>query len=204
MKTAFLLGTVALAATIASTASAEERTKTRVLRDRDGNAVSTTRTTSFTTDEHKDVMVNSRADERRIYDDEHWTLAPMLGWGSNGLGLSVGARAGYTFDVPLYLGGNFMYHVGDSGGAHAYYPSAEVGYDIGIKDVVLRPYGGVGALFTSAPNSATTSTGVVYPGLTAHYLVPRSPVFLGGDARLLVPFEGSASVALTGTTGLNF
>ncbi len=181
-------------------------TKTKVdNKDRDADvAVSTTRTTSAVHDprDRRDV-VESRAEERREVEGRHFTLAPMVGYGSNDLGVGFGARVGYTFATPVYLGGNFMYHAGESGIRNAYYPSAELGYDIGAGPVLFRPYVGGGALFRNT-TTRDTSTGLLYPGLTVHYLIARSPAFVGGDARVLVPFEGSAALAVNATTGLNF
>jgi hypothetical protein len=206
MKTAILLSLTIGALAVAATASAEEKTtrtkKTTVRRDH--AVVSTTRTTAASYDPYyrRDV-VESRAEERRRIEGKHLTLEPMIGAASNGFGLGFGGRVGYTFDTPVYVGGNFVYHVGsDTPRAYAYYPSGEVGYDFGIDDVVLRPYGGIGVLFRGG-DVASTSTGLVYPGFTFHWLVPRSPAFIGADARVLLPFEGTAAFAMMGTAGAN-
>lgn len=198
------LSLVALTA-VAGTASAEDRVvvvKTKVVKREE--PVGTTHTTSAYVEPApgRDI-IGSRADERRIEEGKHWTLAPMLGGGTNGLGFGIGARLGYTFNTPVYVGGNFMYHATDGASTYAYYPSAEIGYDIGVDSVLLRPYGGVGAL-VSGDRFGNGSTGLVYPGFTVHYLVPRSPAFVGGDARVLLPFEGSAAFSAFATTGLNF
>jgi hypothetical protein len=201
MKTTILMGALALALGVSATAAAEETTvttkKTTVKHQRE--PVGTTRTTAAYYGGPRDVGEN-RADERRVLEGRHLTIAPMLGYGSNGLGVGVGGRIGYTFDTPVYLGGNVMYQAGDRGSAAVWYPSAEVGYDIGVSSVLFRPYGGVGALLRSANE---TSTGLVYPGMTVHWLIPRSAAFLGGDARVLVPFDANPGFAMAFTTGLN-
>ena len=215
MRIGILLSCGALALAVAAPAMADEvirpkktkttRTTKAENKDRDADvAVSTTRTTSAVNDPRsgRDV-VESRAEDRREEEGRRFTLAPMLGYGTNDLGVGVGARVGYTFETPVYLGGNFMYHAGENGIRNAYYPSAELGYDIGAGPVLFRPYAGAGALFRNTV-TRDTSTGLVYPGLTVHYLIPRSPAFVGGDARVLVPFEGTAAVAMTASTGLNF
>ena len=102
-----------------------------------------------------------------------------------------------------------MYHTGsDNATVYTHYPSGELGYDIGVGPMLLRPYAGLGAMFgerrIANGQRDTLTTGVVYPGLTAHYLIPRSPAFLGADGRVLVPFEGEAGVGVSGTAGLNF
>ena len=204
--TTLLLSLTVFALVFATAASAEEksRTKKKTVDRRGHTVVSTTRTTAATYEPYyrRDV-VESRAEERRRVEGRHLTLEPMVGAGTNGLGFGVGGRLGYTFTTPVYVGGNFVYHTGEGvPRTHAYYPSAEVGYDIGIDDILLRPYGGVGALFRGG-DVPSTSTGVVYPGLTFHWLIPRSPAFLGADARVLLPFEGSAAFAMMGTAGAN-
>lgn len=217
MRIGILLSFAALGLAVAAPAMADDidatrttktrtKTKTKVEnKDRDADvAVSTTRTTSAVNDPRsgRDV-VESRAEDRREVESRRVTLAPMLGYGTNDLGVGVGARVGYTFEAPVYLGGNFMYHAGENSIRSAYYASAELGYDIGAGPVLLRPYAGTGAFFRNTV-ARDTSTALVYPGFTVHYLIPRSPAFVGGDARVLIPLEGSAAVALTASTGLNF
>ena len=168
----------------------------------DDDVVATTTTTSAVTDDRRDAGP-IRPRDRRIEEGRYVTLAPMFGYGTDGYGIGAGARAGYTFSVPVYVGGNFMYHAGD--GRAGYYPSVEVGADIGVgSSVVLRPYGGAGVLFRDRPSGVDASTGLLYPGFAAHYLVPRSPAFVGGDGRVLLPVNGPSSVVVTATTGLAF
>lgn len=222
MRFVFCMGLAASALVIASPVFAHDddvRAKKRVqVQNKDDDrdrAVSTTRTTSFTpttssaNDPTRRDVVESRAEERRDVEGKNVTLAPMLGYGTNGLGLGVGARLGYTFRTPVYIGANYMYHAGTNEGTiYTHYPSGELGYDIGVGPVLFRPYGGVGALFGARRlgdgTRDTLNTGVVYPGLTAHYLIPKSPAFVGADGRVLIPFEGSAAVGISGTAGLNF
>ncbi|HVH46567.1 MAG TPA: hypothetical protein VM925_29705 [Labilithrix sp.] len=167
-------------------------------RDSDA-AVSTTRTTRAVVEPRRDVA-ETRAEERREVEGKRFSAAPMLGYGSNGLGVGLGARFGYTFETPVYVGGNVMFHAGEMGVSSSFYPSAEVGYDLGVGSWLLRPYGGGGVFL-----SAGTSTALIYPGFTAHYLFPNSPAFVGGDARLLVPVEfRTAAFVATATGGLNF
>jgi hypothetical protein len=210
MKTTLSLSLAVVVLAFAGSASAREKTKktTSTVVTDDGTRVSTTRTTSATTDPeypyYRRDVVESRADYRRRIEGKHWTLAPMVGYGSNGLGVGVGGRLGYTFATPIYIGGNFVYHAGadTTPRIHAYYPSAEFGYDFGVDTVLLRPYGGVGVLFRGG-DVPTTNTGLVYPGFTFHWLIPRSPAFLGADARVLLPFDGGAALAVMGTVGAN-
>jgi len=203
MKTSLLLGASVLSLAFASTALAETRTVKVTNKDRDPDrAVSTTHTTSAVTTDRRDV-VESSAEERREVEGDHWTVAPLVGAATNGYGVGIGARVGYTFATPVYLGANFMYQTGsdDSRSSASYYPSAEIGYDIGVGDVLLRPYGGVGALLR---NGGGNDTALLYPGFTMHYLIPRSPAFVGADARVLLPVQGAAAFSAEGTTGVNF
>src|SRR6185369_7487167 len=132
---------------------------------------STTRTTAAVTTPRHDVVEN-RAEERREVEGDRWTIAPMIGGATNGLGFGMGARLGYTFATPVYLGANYMYHTGsdDNARTYAHYPSGEIGYDAGVGPVLIRPYGGAGVLFRGG-NGASTNTGLVYPGLTVHVLI---------------------------------
>ena len=166
-------------------------------------------------------VIESRAEARREGEGRRVTVAPLLGYGFNDLGVGVGARAGYTFDIPVYVGGTFMYHTGTDklvdrpgvteSSSSFLYPALEVGYDIGIGPVLLRPYAGAGVLFG---RMSTTTNGVsatdterafmLYPGATASYLIGRSPVFVGGDTRVLLPLENQGiSLTLLATAGLH-
>ena len=44
---------------------------------------------------------------------------------------------------------------------------------------------------------------MIYPGITAQYILPRSPLFLGADMRVLLPLEGeNASFSMFATAGI--
>jgi hypothetical protein len=88
----------------------------------------------------------------------------------------------------------------------------EAGYEIPVGPVVVRPYAGIGALFVSvsttlggAESSDTRSTVALWPGCTVTYDVPRSPVFVGGDTRLLIATAGGdPSLGVFATGGVRF
>jgi hypothetical protein len=181
--------------------------------------VSTTQTTSANP-ERRDIL-ESRPEARREGEGRHVSVAPLFGFGTNDLGVGLGARAGYTFDTPVYLGGTFLYHFGTDNSvagtglteSHSrfMYPAAELGYDFGIGAVLIRPYVGGGILFGSTSSrtlagverSASERPGIVYPGVTGQYIFHRSPVFVGGDTRLLIPLvDRTPSFALLATGGL--
>lgn len=217
MKASVVIGVAGLALTIAASASADQRgNKTKVEnKDKDTDTsvstsqpssatpTSTTQTTAANYDSRRDV-VESRAEDRREVRGDRWTMAPQVGAATGGYGLGVGARVGYTFRTPIYVGGNFMYHQngGVPGSERAFYPSAEVGYDVGIGPVLVRPYLGAGLLL----RDAASTTGLIYPGVTAAYLIKDTPAFVGADGRVLLPTGDGApnAVALSGTAGVNF
>lgn len=84
-------------------------------------------------------------------------LGLLVGYGlgegeGNAYNLGFGVRAGYALDMGLYLGGTFVYHLGESesaGGievsAGVHYFGAEVGYGIDAGPVNIMPYLGVGS-----------------------------------------------------------
>ena len=210
MKKILLSSCAVLTLAISAPSFAHEELKTKKhtkssAENKDGDAdvaVSTTRTTSAAEERTGRDVIESRAEDRREVEGRRFTFAPMVGYGTSDLGAGIGARLGYTFETPVYLGGNFMYHTGENGVRSAYYPGAELGYDVGAGPVLLRPYAGLGAFFRNT-TSRDTAAPMIYPGLTVHYLIAKTPLFVGGDARVLVPFEGSAAFALAATTGLD-
>ena len=216
MRIGVLLSCGALALGIAAPATADDaakprttktkaKTKTKPVTAKQPAAdvlVSKTRSTSALSEAAPSRdRVEGRNEDRRDAESRHFTIAPMLGYGSNDLGAGVGARVGHTFESAVYLGGNFMYHAGANDVRDAYYPSAELGYELVAGPALLRPYAGAGVFFENTL-TRDTSAGLVYPGLTVHYLIPQSPAFIGGDARVLIPLDGTAAFAMTASTGL--
>jgi hypothetical protein len=166
--------------------------------------------------------------------------APTAGHGSagvllgnafkDGLNIGIGARGGYTLPMNLYIGGTFVYHLGNSTSTpfgdvkvNAYYFGAEVGYDLAAGPVVIRPYGGLGyatfiiktpaidlGQFGSVPGtSASTSKFAFWPGATLLY--PLGGAFIGADARFLLITDSKDAngdslnaFSLFATAGLQF
>lgn len=70
----------------------------------------------------------------------------------NPYGFGLGARGGYTFNLPIYVGGLMDIFVGEKDSfpageakAHSFIFQGEVGYDLGItRRVVIRPKMGLG------------------------------------------------------------
>lgn len=183
--------------------------------------MSVSQTTTTSLEQPPKDVVESRAEEVREAQGKRWSVAPLLGYGTGRLNFGMGARAGYTFETPFYVGATFMYHFGDDGFATGqgvtdssrsfYYPAGEVGYDVGIGPVLVRPYAAAAILFNrtsittnGVSNSVTNSELIIYPGVTAQYILPKTPVFVGGDMRAVLPLEGeAASFSLFATAGLS-
>src|SRR5690349_15610642 len=132
MKTLVCMQALALGIVLAAPAMADDtRVGTHRREHQRDVTVSTTHTTAAVTTPREDVVETRTVDRGDVVGDR-WTIAPMLGAATNGLGLGVGARVGYTFRTPVYLGANYMYHTGsdDNGRTYAHYPSAELGYEV--------------------------------------------------------------------------
>jgi hypothetical protein len=159
--------------------------------------------------ERTDAGPHESADSgRHAFDDRFW-LAAMLGYASNVYQGGIGIRGGKALDNHLYIGGSFVYHLGESTAgptingvtnstsAAAFYTGPEVGYDFDLRSVVLRPYGGLGfasiiaSSTVSGPGIQTTSASssntrfVVWPGFSVIWNPPQSRFFLGGDVRVV-------------------
>jgi hypothetical protein len=168
------------------------------------------------TAEHRPVEKNPVANRA--------TIEPEIGYGTNAFNLGIGGRIGYTFEIPIYVGGTFMWYNGDTqtttgaGGVtqsrqrNYWYPGGELGFDIGNKSFMVRPYVGGAALYdrshidVNGVASATTTAAqfMFYPGLTARYNVAEGPFYVGADTRLLVPVDhGPASYQAFGVLGVS-
>lgn len=130
-----------------------------------------------------------------------------------------GGRLGYTLSNKIYLGASMLYHVGtktDLVEANVSYGGAEVGYDLAAGPFVIRPYAGVGAVYTnvtvtlpaigtfagSRTSASDTSIGV-WPG--AMFLLPfeEGAAFVGVDAKMVI-VENASAFNTYGTFGLAF
>ena len=160
--------------------------------------------------------------------DTRWFIAPLLGFASDGLTLGIGVRGGKTLDNHIYIGGTFVYQVGDGGSYGAsvttptgtvgasgswsyngFYIGPEGGYDFDLKVVVVRPYLGLGLFdLTGSSSGGGYSAGgsstqfVIWPGCSVIWNVPNSNYFIGGAARLISLPE--VAFALYAMGGLHF
>ncbi len=141
----------------------------------------------------------------------------------DGYNLGLGARAGVTLPLGLYVGGTFVYHLGKSqniGGAdlkaNVYYFGAEGGYEISAGPLTVRPYLGLGYASPRitqancqlqacvAGETSGDSKFAMWPGATA--LFPVGNLFVGADLRYVVLFDttdGNAFAAFL-TGGMSF
>jgi hypothetical protein len=160
--------------------------------------------------------------QRPALDDERFTIAPLLGFGTENLELGVGVRAGKSsFVEHLWVGGTAVYHAGHSvsGAANGVryeasssvvYFGPEVGYDFEVGPVIVRPYGGIGlaALSASATTAGVSASDtvtklVIWPGATVLYGLTGSRFFVGGDTRLLT-VPGGPAFGLFALGGMSF
>lgn len=109
----------------------------------------------------------------------------------NRFGFNLGARGGHTFGSGLYAGGIGLFHIGeedDIGDTKASYRQlhigGEIGYDIGIKSIIVRPYAGLGLSFSFVEvgdvDDRETDFFMEFGGLV---LYPIGRFFVGGDLR---------------------
>lgn len=153
------------------------------------------------------------ADDRRI------SAALMVGYGSAGAGLGLGVRGGYRVTDRVYVGAAFTYHLGKSeeagpvtASSSLLFTGAEVGYDIPVSALVVRPYLGLGLGMAMVSQSDGTNTQsdsnaslAVWPGVQGLFTIPSSPAFVGVDLRVLTLTEGNlASYAASITGGARF
>jgi hypothetical protein len=151
-------------------------------------------------------------------EDRRASVAVLLGFGVdltsddlNPFGFGFGATGGYTFDSGVYLGGQFLYFVGDSeetvGGEvseNIVTLGMEAGYTLRFDPVIVRPTMQMGVAFiNNEPSDVDFSSVYFAPGATVIY--PIKQFFVGGDARLwLVTGDTRTALSLLATGGITF
>jgi hypothetical protein len=149
------------------------------------------------------------------------SAALLLGYAFNDVRLGLGARVGYTLPMKLYLGASFIYHFGSTptetvGGTSfpvsvsLFYLGPEVGYDIVVGPVVVRPYLGLGYARANAEatnGAATISKSpdnfAVWPAVAGLY--PFTSHFSAGlDARAFLVTGGYSTFILSLTAAYRF
>jgi hypothetical protein len=153
------------------------------------------------------------------------SVAGFLGYGVdleeggfNPFGFTLGARGGYTFEVPVYVGGTVAFMLGEKEGPNSWRMlqlGVEVGYDFAFGPVVVRPFLGFGlngAFFKGVDFDGDTvreSTGDFYlaGGATALYFVNET-FFVGGEIRGTSVFVGGpenlGAMSFLATAGAHF
>lgn len=142
------------------------------------------------------------------------------GVGTQGVG--VGVRGGYTLPMKVYVGAAFVYHLGGSKDADqvkytgtTLYLGPEVGYDLELGPLVVRPYVGLGYGSVKAKAEAGGRTIIdksegglaLWPGLMARY--PIEAFFVGADARYALvtgtdKITNAGGVGVFATVGMTF
>ncbi len=141
------------------------------------------------------------------------------GVGTQGVG--IGIRGGYTLPIKIYVGAAFVYHLGGSKdkdqvkySGSTLYLGPEVGYDLDVGPVIVRPYVGLGYGTAKAKaevggNSIDRSEGglAFWPGVMARY--PIDAFFVGADARYALvtgtdKITNAGGVGVFATVGMSF
>jgi len=87
-----------------------------------------------------------------------------------------------------------------------FYPGVEGGYDLKLGPALIRPFAGAGMVFAhaSGPVSAAGNSFTFWPGVALVGDIPKSPVFIGADVRLLVfAAGGNPALAAQLAAGIN-
>lgn len=139
----------------------------------------------------------------------------MVGVADSDLGPGVGVRASLPVVNRLRLGGTVVDHFGHSftrqvngvsadGSTAALYLGPEVGWDVPLGAVLVRPYAGIGAAFLSSTvisgvrSTDSETRAIVWPGASIEWVVPRTAFAIGGDLRLVtIPGGPALSAFLT-------
>lgn len=153
------------------------------------------------------------------------SVALLVGYGisledANPWGAGFGLRGGYNVG-DFFVGGRFVYYVGETitqtrasfgiGGpsteeisTNVWELGAEVGYDIAIGDLTLRPGLGLGFAGVSAGDSSEVHAQIA-PGLSILFAVSET-MFIGLDARFQAIFSelGINGIPLLATVGMRF
>jgi outer membrane protein with beta-barrel domain len=119
-------------------------------------------------------------------------------------GVGLGLRAGVTLPMSLYLGGSFDYFFGESvtlddveSSASLLQLMANVGYDLGLGPLTLRPSLGLGFAERNADgNGEDGSDFVASPGVEA--LVGLGLLSVSAEARYNKIFEDDADAFILG------
>ncbi|MBN1652598.1 MAG: hypothetical protein JXA30_02360 [Deltaproteobacteria bacterium] len=128
--------------------------------------------------------------------------------GFDQFGPGIGLRGGYTLDMGLYIGAQFLYIWGAGGGipTSTTLIGAEAGYALSAGPVVIMPSAMLGAAIFSIDTDSTgwgssisgDSSTDFYAAPGASVIYPIKSFFIGGDARFYLIFAEKT------VKGLNF
>lgn len=157
----------------------------------------------------KDAPATAEQRPKEEKEEHPISLGAVVGTAGHSMGLGIGLRGGYTFPQHVYVGGVFAYHFGTSVGGEKitfFYPGVEGGYDVKLGPALIRPFAGAGFVFANAsgPVSGSSNSFTVWPGVALVGDIPKSPVFIGADVRLLVfTAGGDPALAAQLAAGVN-
>lgn len=130
------------------------------------------------------------------------------------MGPAIGVRAGLTLPLTaLYVGGLFLYHTGESvdvtGGklsSSSFMLGGEVGYELGLTPLIVRPSLGIGyhnASLDQLVGNGSESSLYLSPGIN---LAVALGLMVGAELRYNAILNDAVanSVSLLGTLGLGF
>lgn len=113
---------------------------------------------------------------------------------TGGVGLGAGLRVGYTVPQKVYLGAALKANIDGATDGNTVVtvlflrPMAEIGYDVSLGPVVIRPYAGVGAAIvrvdaTDGDKSVAATEGTFAGAVGVSLLgeIPKTPMFVGAD-----------------------
>ncbi len=210
MIKAIALGVAAVSVVCATAARADEGDKTVI----SSPPLTTSRGT--TDPMHVGVDHLSRKNPRDFVENPTGvSMGANLGVGlGEAWGFGFGARGGYTLPMRLYFGGMAGYHVGTSSetlgvksSQRTWYTGPEVGYDLGVGRVLVRPVLGLALAFnrrevnTAVSANSDTDT-KVYAAPGASIIVPVGNFYLGADSRALIA-NSNPTITFMGAAGVH-
>lgn len=105
-------------------------------------------------------------------------------------GLALGVHGGYTLEQNVFVGGFFNYFLGESEDAEGLEVSAnvmqiaaDVGYDLGLDAIIVRPSLGLGLAIAMANTSGS------FAGMEIDESDSETELMLAPGARVMVPLE---------------
>lgn len=122
----------------------------------------------------------------------------FVGYGSTPAGgLGFGAHGAYDVVPHVPVGLSLTYQLG-RGGVSALFVGPDVGYAIAAGPLVVTPYLGLGVFHVMGGGSTTVG---LWPGVLGTFAIPKTPAFVGVDARMIAAADGAGTVLVAYATG---